>query len=499
MTAPMSQTQATPGPSSAEASDLSRRAVRGASVVYLGQGARLVLQVASTAVLARLLSPHDYGLLAMVMAVVGVGEIFRDFGLSTAAIQAESLDQGQRATLFWLNTGIGAVLTGIGFFGAPLIADGFGYPELVGMTHALAFTFLLNGMAAQYRAQLIRDLRFTTTTVRDVISQIVGVAIAIIAALLGAGFWALVAQQLAQAVVGLLILVSATRWLPVRPGPVRSVWPMIHYGWNLAASQLVGYLNSNVDTLTVSFRFGATPLGLYSRGFQLLMRPLGQLRGPTNNIAVPVLSKLRADPDRARGYVIKGQLIFGYTLVPGMAVVFAAATPIVLIFLGAQWGQTGPIVAALACAGSFETLAYVGSWVYQARGLTPQLFRYSLISLGIKIVCVIAGSQFGLLGVAVGYALAPGLAWPLSLWWLGRITDLPKRQLWQGAGRILACAIPAGVAGRLAVVLVHAPAVIQLLAATLAVTLVYLTVLAVKPVRRDASVVFALARKALAR
>lgn len=491
----MSQTTSKAGSGAPEAGDLGRRAARGAFVVYLGQGGRLFLQVASTAVLARLLSPTDYGLLAMVMAVVGVGEIFRDFGLSTAAIQANSLDQGQRATLFWLNTGIGAVLTGIAFVGAPLIARGFGYPELVGMTQALAFTFLLNGMAAQYRAHLIRELRFTTTTVRDVVSQVFGVAVAIGAAILGAGYWALVAQQLVQAVVGLLILVSATRWLPIRPGPIRSVRPMIHYGWNLAASQLVTYMNSNVDTLTVSLRFGAAPLGIYSRGFQLLMRPLGQLRGPSNNIAVPVLSKLRTDPDRARGYVIKGQLIFGFTLVPGMALVFAAATPIVMIFLGRQWGQTGPIVAALACAGSFETLAYVGSWVYQARGLTPELFRYSLISLTIKIVCVIGGSQFGLLGVAVGYAVAPGLAWPLSLWWLGRLTDLPRRQLWLGAGRILGCAIAAAVAGRLAVRVVPTSSVLQLAAATAAVAVVYAAALLVKPVRRDVLEVLAVARK----
>ncbi|GAB3920786.1 lipopolysaccharide biosynthesis protein [Microlunatus endophyticus] len=482
-----------------DSGDLGRRAARGASVVYLGQGARLLLQVASTAVLARLLSPTDYGLLAMVMAVVGVGEIFRDFGLSTAAIQADSLNQGQRATLFWLNTGIGAVLTGVALLGAPLIARGFGYPELVGMTHALAFTFLLNGMAAQYRAHLVRDLRFTTTTVRDVISQVLGVVVAIGAALLGAGYWALVAQQLVQAGVGLLILVSATRWLPLRPGPIRAVRPMIHYGWNLAASQLVAYMNSNVDTLTVSFRFGAAPLGIYSRGFQLLMRPLGQLRGPTNNIAVPVLSRLRADPNRANGYVVKGQVIFGYTLVPGMALVFAAATPIVMIFLGRQWGQTGPIVAALACAGAFETLAYVGSWVYQARGLTPQLFRYSLMSLAIKIVCVVGGSQFGLLGVAVGYAIAPGLAWPLSLWWLGRLTDLPKRQLWLGAGRILACAVPAALVGRLMVDLLHTSSLVQALAAAAAVGVVYAAALLVKPIRRDVSEVFAVARKALAR
>lgn len=479
---------------------LGRTAARGASVVYAGQGLRIVLQVVSVSVLARLLSPSDYGLIAIVVAVVGVGEIFRDFGLSTAAIQAPALSRHQRATLFWLNTGIGAVLTLIVFFGAPVIAMIFGYDQLVGIARALSFTFLINGMMAQYRASLVRRLRFKATTFSDLTAQFVGIAAAFVAAILGAGYWALVLQQLVQAGIGLLILVLLSRWLPSKPAPIAEVRPMINYGWNLAGSQLIGYLNSNIDTLVISLRFNAASLGLYNRGFQLLMRPLNQMRGPTNNVAVPVLARVQDDVERSNSYVLRGQLVLGYTLVPILALAFAAATPAVALFLGPGWSSVAPIIAALAVAGAFETLAYVGSWVYQARGLTPQLLRYTLISLAIKVACVLIGSNFGIVGVAIGYAVAPGIGWPISLWWLARFTPYPRNKLWAGAGRILACAVPAAIVGRLVIDLwVPAlPSLLQILIAAAGVGLVYLVGCLIGPIRRDVVSVLSLARKAVA-
>jgi len=467
----------------------------------VGQAFRIILQVVSVSVLARLLSPTDYGLLAIVVAVVGVGEIFRDFGLSTAAIQAPTLSNGQRSTLFWLNTAIGATLTVIVFIGSPLVAVIFGHHQLIGIARALAFTFLINGMMAQYRASLVRSLRFAATMVSDLGSQLLGIGVAVVAAASGAGYWALVAQQLTQAFSGLIFLMMQSRWLPLRPVPLREIRPMIHYGWNLAASQLVGYLNSNVDTFVISLRFSAASLGLYNRGFQLLMRPLNQMRGPTNNVAVPVLSRVQDDEERSNRFVVQGQIALGYTMVPILVVAFAGALPVVNLFLGHRWEATAPIIAALAVAGTFETLAYVGSWVYQARALTPHLLRYTLVSLGVKATCVLVGSHFGIAGVAIGYATAPALCWPLSLWWLSRITPYPLRQLWQGAGRILACAIPAAVIGRMTVSWLGSswPSIAQIVAATFAVVATYAVACLVRPIRRDFRVVLGLARKAISR
>ena len=204
-------------------------------------------------------------------------------------------------------------------------------------------------------------------------------------------------------------------------------------------------MNSSVDTYAIAFTLGPDQLGIYNRAFQLLMRPLNQLRAPSTTVALPVLSRLRDDPARAAKYVLHGQLALGYPLVGLMAVAAGAAAPIVQVFLGPNWTAVTPVFAILAVAGAFQTLSYVGNWVYLARGLTPQLFWYSIVSLTIKVICVVIGVNWGVVGVAIGWAVATAIAWPISLWWLSRLTDLPTGGLVRGALRIVGTAALAGV------------------------------------------------------
>ena len=329
------------------------------------------------------------------------------------------------------------MLTLIVAFCAPLIALWYGRPELVDLARVISLVFLLNGMTTQYRADLNRQLRFASIAVIDVTAPIIALTIAIVLGLLGAGPWALVAQQLATSVVLLIGAVSFARWLPGLPRRSEPMGDLLTFGWHLAGSQFVGYLGNNVDSLTIGTRFGATPLGLYNRAFQLLMTPLGQLRQPTTTVALPVLSRLRPDPEASNRYVERGQLALGLTLVAGLGLVIGAAEPITSIFLGSQWLQVEPILRLLAVAGAFQTLAYVGYWVYLSHGLTKQLLHYTFITVAIKITCILVGSHWGVIGVAWGYAVAPALAWPLSFWWLSRSSTIRVAPLFVGAGRIL--------------------------------------------------------------
>lgn len=480
---------------------LGKRAARGASTVVVGQAARIVLQIVSVTILARLLDPDDYGLVAIALAVVGVGEIFRDFGLSTAAVQAASLSRHQRDKLFWLNTLIGAGLMVACLLLAPLASLAFSQPDVTDIVRALSATFLLNGLTAQYRADLNRHMRFTALVGSDLGGQFIGVALAVALAVGGLGYWALVAQQLGGSALTLILAVVAARWLPGRPRRGVRVGAMARFGVGLVGSQLIGYLNNNVDTLVIGLRFTPSELGYYNRGYQLLMRPLSQLRAPTTTVALPVLGRLRDDRVRTDAFLVRGQLALGYGLVPVTAFAAGAAAPVVAVFLGDQWGPVAPVFALLAVAGAFQTIAYVAYWVYLSRGLTASLFRYSLVSLAIKVACVLVGSVGGIVGVAAGFALAPALAWPLSLWWVSRLTSVPLRRLYQGAGRILACAI---VAAGSTYGVVQATAsvhpVLQILAGGVGLAATYaLAALAVPQVRRDLVDVLRVGRMALSR
>lgn len=427
-----------------EIDGLGHRAARGAAVTLGGQLTRMVLQLASVVVLARLLTPRDYGLMAVVLVVVGIGEIFRDFGLSTAAIQAKHLSREQRDGLFWINSAIGVGLTVATFVGAGVVSAVFHQPLLMRMTQVLALTFTVNGLTTQYRADLNRRMRFGALALSDVVGQAAGLVTAIVLAVLGAQYWALVAQQLVQVVCVLVLVGTMARWLPGWPRRHRNLGSFLRLGSSLMGTQLIHYVSNNLDTITIGMRFSSTSLGLYNRAFQLLMTPLGQLRSPATTVALPVLSRLQSDVHRAGEYLRRSQLAFGYTIVPAMALAAGAARPLIEIFLGEQWVQVAPVFALLAIAGTCQTLAFVGYWVYLSRGLGASLFRYTVLTFFIKLACILVGSTWGVTGVAAGYTLAAVVEWPLSLWWLSRITVIPVRDLLLGATRILSCAIPAG-------------------------------------------------------
>lgn len=417
---------------------LANQAARGVFVTMSGQALRIGIQVLSVAVLARLLSPVDYGLLAMVAAVIGVADIFRDFGLSTAAIQARTLSKNQRNNLFWINSSIGLLLSVLVWISAPLIAGLYHQPSLVPITQSLAWTFLVNGIATQYRADLDRNMRFTLLAAADVAAPIVALGVAAVLAAGGAGYWALVAQQLVQSGVMLVIVVAGARWLPGVPSRVTSMDGMLRFGWNIVATQLIGYISNNADSVIIGLRFGAGPLGHYNRAFQLLMNPLNQVRSPVTRIAIPVLARLQDDEKRYSAFLLRGQSALGHSLGFALGAGAGASVPLTAVFLGAgAWSGLAPILSLLAISGVFQVLAFVGYWVYVTRGLTRNLVHYSVVSSVIKVILIVVGSQWGVIGVAAGYAIAPALTWPLSFWWLSRCTPLPVRRLYGGALRIV--------------------------------------------------------------
>ena len=462
-------------------------AARGAAITLGGQAARVFIQLASVIALARLLTPKDYGLFATVILVIGFGEIFRDFGLSTAAIRAASVSRGQRTNLFWINTLVGLILAVVVFAAAPLLAILFSQPLLTPIARVMSVTFLLNGMSAQYRAGLNRNLRFKSLALSDIVAQAVGLVVGLLFALTGAGYWSLVAQQMSQVATVLIMLVVMGRWLPGAYRRGVDLSSFLRLGWSLTATQLIHYFQSNIDTFTVGLRFGPSSLGLYNRGYQLLMNPLNQVRTPASTVAIPVLSRLRDDYARASAYIRKSQITLGYTIAAGLALAAGSAQPLVRVVLGPTWESAAPMFALFAIAGVCQILAFVGYWVYVSRGLGDALFRYTLVSLTIQVVCILVGSEWGVVGVAVGFAVAAALEWPLSLWWLARITDFPARELSWGAVRILAVVTSAGLVtyGVTRLVSEGAPVVSLLCSLVAGVMTMAVAALLSRPVRAD--------------
>ncbi|WP_210479311.1 lipopolysaccharide biosynthesis protein [Naasia sp. SYSU D00948] len=416
---------------------LASSATRGAAVTFAGQGLRIAIQLAGIVILARLLDPADYGVLAMVLAILGVAEVVRDFGLSSAAIQAPVLLPGQKTNLFWINVAVGLGLT--------LVVLGLSWPiaalyddaRLQPVAAALAFTFLLSGSATQFRADLNRNLRFTALTVSDASGQVAGLTLAILTASLGWGYWALVVQQLVAAAVQLTVAAAATRWLPGRPIRGVPMKPFLAFGSNLAGVQLLGYVSRNVDSVVIGATLGATALGLYNRAFQLMLLPLNQINAPSTRVALPVLSRLQDDRERFEDFLRVGQTILLNVVGPVLALCAAQAPAIVDLALGPQWSGAVPIFQILSIAGFFSTAGYAANWVFLAKGLTGAHLRLALITRPLMVGIILAGAAWGVLGVAVAYSLANVLLWPVQLLWLRRVSDAPVRMMFAGGLRTL--------------------------------------------------------------
>ena len=408
---------------------LGRVAARGAVTILSGQAVRITVQLAGVVIMARLLGPSDYGVVAMVTALIGIGEIFRDFGLASAAIQAKVLTPAQKDNLFWVNSGIGLLLCIIVFSLAPLIANFYDDQRLVLVAMVLSSTFLLNGIVTQFRADLNRKMNFRRLTIAEVSAQALALGLGIYLASIGWGYWALVTQQVSQLVLLLGILIIVTPWFPHFWHPKESIRPFLSFGANIVGAQLLNYASRNTDSVVLGATLGAGPVGLYNRAFQLMLLPLNQLNGPSTRVALPVLSRLDGNKPRYDAFILLGQTVMLHLVSGVFALLGAQAYAIIYIALGETWLESVPVFQILLIAGFFQTAGYAANWVYLSKGLTRANLRFSLIARPIMIVIIVIGGFWGLYGVAGAYAFASALIWPFSLWWVARSSDAPARGL----------------------------------------------------------------------
>jgi PST family polysaccharide transporter len=460
-------------------------------VTVAGQAYTFLAQMASVVILARLIAPGDFGLVAMVVAVIGVSDLFRDFGLSAAAMRAKHLSREERDNLFWLNTAFGLAATAIVVCCAPLIGMLYNDPRAVSVVMVLSISFTISGMTTQYNADLTRRMRFTAITVTRVVAVTGALVVATIMAVVGAGYWALVGQRLATLLLMMVLPAAIAGWLPGLPHRRTSVRRFIKFGVSLFGTQVLKYCTDNIDSLAIGKVWGSVPLGYYDRGYRLLVSPLTQINAPMMQVALPTLSRVHEDVGTLERYVLKVQLILGYTLSSAFALAAGLAPSLILTLLGPNWDPVVPIFRALAIGGMFRATAQIAFWLFLSADRSGAQLKMSLIVSPIMVLCILAGVPWGAVGVALGSTFAYAAQWAISLIWAARVTKLRPRRMIGNVVRIMAIiSVPWGVLGWLAGMLAWPP--LGTIAAALGGCAAYLGVLAaVSPAtRRDLRVVY---------
>ena len=257
--------------------DLKGRSVRGGAVTIGSQIAKFILQLGSTSILARILTPADYGLMGMVFVFINFISLFKDLGLSTATIQKAEITHNQVSNLFWVNVGLSSLIMVINWGLAPVIAWFYGEPRLTLITVVLSSAFIFGGLTVQHQALLRRQMRFSTLAKIDIFAMVVGVTVAIVWGLYRKDYWALVLMQLAMPFTTMVGVWVACTWRPGLPKRFSGTGSLLKFGGHLTGFSLLNYFSRNLDNILIGWKVGVQELGVYAKAYQLLLMPFEQI------------------------------------------------------------------------------------------------------------------------------------------------------------------------------------------------------------------------------
>ena len=384
-------------------SDLKMRAMKGASATVLSQGVAFLVQLLGTILLARMLAPVDFGLVAMVTTFSLILSNFGTNGLTESVIQRDDLNHGQASTLFWLNIAAGIFLAVVFAASAPLIARFYNDDRLVPITVGISFSIVFNAFSVMHLALLKRKMRFLASSGIAAAAKGISLVASIALAWYGMGYWALVGGNL---VLPLATAIGAWIYCEWRPGfQVRSreVASMIRYSIQVYGNFMVNYFSRNTDNLLVGWRFGADQMGFYKKAYDLFFLPACQITAPLTGVAVSVLSKVRDDRDQVRKYFLDSLSLIAFIGMALSVVLTVNAKELVLLLLGPKWETSGEIFRYFGAGIGIMLVYTTHGWLHLTLG-TPGLWvRWGIVEFVVMILFFIGGLTYGPSGVAIAY------------------------------------------------------------------------------------------------
>lgn len=437
--------------------ELRQRSARGGALLFAANAAQLLVAIVATMILARVLTPADFGLFAMATTVIALAGPVRDFGLPFAIAHAPVLDDARLDALFRRNALLAAALGAALCAAAPLAALWFGEPAVAAMVVALAFGTALRALANVQFGLLTRGMRHGALALAGPGSEIAGAVVAVALAVAGAGVAALVAQQLLALSAQALVAWRAAGWRPrfgyrgasvsVAVPADESVRALVVYAREHTLARTISAGGEMTDRLLVGRVAGAAALGLYQSALRWVTLPLVQMLQPFKSVAVAGFSRLHAEaPEDYRRYAAHVFAAVQSLVLPAFALLALEAPRLVGVLLGEQWTAAVPLFRLLAVAMVFHSVELASVWIYLGEGRTRARLRWSLATAPLTVLAMLVGVRWGATGVAWAFLLSrAALAGPAMLVCL-RGSPLRHRDLWRGAWRPALATLAAGLA-----------------------------------------------------
>jgi O-antigen/teichoic acid export membrane protein len=415
-----------------EHSSLRRAVVNGlawkAGTQAVAQASRVVVAV----VVARLLTPHDYGIAGMVVVFSSLVFVFADLSLGAALVQRPRISEADRSTVFWLSLGAGAIFTATGMALAGPIADFYGEPAVRPLFMALSCGFIVTSFGTTQSALLTREMNFKALELRQMGGILVGAVAGIVLAARGAGPWAIIGQQLATIVISTICLWWFSSWRPSLVFSFNSVRQLGGFSANVFGTRLLFYVNRNLDNLLVGRFIGAAALGAYSLAYSVMLVPFNQIAGPVQEVLYPAFSRMQDDAKRIADVWIDVNRIVAALSLPALVGLMVVGPDFVEVVLGSKWRSATVVIQILAWVGLLQSIQRLNSSILQARDRTRDLFVYSIVTLVGSVLAFVGGLNWGIVGVATAYAALSTVLEPYYTWLTARSLGISMFRFFRG-------------------------------------------------------------------
>ncbi|MEH2386214.1 MAG: lipopolysaccharide biosynthesis protein [Nostoc sp.] len=376
-------------------------------------------------ILARLLQPKDFGLVALSNLFITFINIFITQGFSQALIQRQKLDQEHLDTAFWTQVAIGFLLTTTSFITAGWVANLFQEPQLIPLIKYLSVIFFLNAFSQVQIALLKRKFAFKTLATRALFGIFMGGFVGVVMAIAGFGVWSLVAQELVYQGVGIIVLWRASDWQPRFRVSSPHFKELFHFGVHVLGFQLVNFFNQRTDTLLIGYFLGAKTLGYYAIAQRILQVMTQLLVGTTNQVALSTFSRLQTDLNRLREAFYQVTQLTSLIAFPTFLGMIAMTPELVILLFGKQWLPAIPIMQILALAGLLRSVSFFNESVFMAMDKPSWRFRLGLLNAILNVIACLVAVRWGLMAIAVAYVISDYLVFPISQWAVSQLIQTP--------------------------------------------------------------------------
>lgn len=424
--------------------DVKNRAIRGAGATIFANAVSFLVHFLSTIILGRLLTPNDFGLVAMVTTFSLLFQNFGVNGFTEAIIQKEDLDHDTMSTLFWLNAAISSSLTVVFMLMGPLLVWFYGEPHLNLIVIGVAFSIIMGAMSTLHMGILRRNMKFHLTSGIEVVARTASIVVAVFLACFGWGYWALVANTVTYPLVVAIGGWTFCGWRPASPSSGTKILSILTFAFHTYGNFALNYFSRNIDKLLIGWRYAAQSLGYYKKAYDLFALPANQLVAPLANVALAALSRLTDEPDKYRRCYLDALSILAFVGMPLSAMLTLSGIDIILLVLGPQWTKAGEIFCYFGASIGIMLIYGTQGWLHLSLGRPDRWVRWGFFECIATSAFFVCGLPFGSEGVAIGYALSFYVLTAPCLYYAGKPIDLRLSSLLSVVWKYFASAFGAG-------------------------------------------------------